>query len=150
MMVCLGNICRSPLAHGLLRDKVDKLDLNIDVYSSGTTDLHKGEAPDSRMQQTALDRGIDISDLRAEHFTSDCFNSYDVIYVMDSSNLKNVLSLATNNNDRQKVKLILNEINPPCDSEVPDPYYGGNEGFVNVFKLLDQATNNIIDKLIQL
>lgn len=149
LMVCLGNICRSPLAHGLLRSKAEANALTIQVASSGTSSLHQGEAPDYRMQQTAKKHGLDISDLTSELFTFNDFTIYDRIYVMDRSNYANVCALASNEKQKEKVKLILNEIEPHSDAEVPDPYYGGDKGFETVYNLLDLATDKIIEKYTQ-
>ncbi len=146
LMVCLGNICRSPLADGLLRQKVSENDLKVVVDSAGTSAHHAGDAPDYRMTETAKKRGTDISFLRARQFTSQDFQDFDLIYVMDQSNLKNVLALAQNETDKKKVKLILKEIST-ADAEVPDPYFGGQSGFEQVYELLDEATEIIIDKI---
>lgn len=148
LMVCLGNICRSPLAHGLLREKVLDHTLNIEVDSAGTSGFHVGEAPDPRMRETAKKFGLNIDDLRARQFTAQDFNEFDLIYAMDQSNLKNILSLATSESDKNKVRLILNESNPGNDLEVPDPYYGGDQGFIDVYNMLDLATDKIIEKYI--
>lgn len=148
LMVCLGNICRSPLAHGLLREKVLDHTLNIEVDSAGTSGFHVGEAPDPRMRETAKKFGLNIDDLRARQFTAQDFNDFDLIYAMDQSNLKNILSLATSESDKNKVRLILNESNPGNDLEVPDPYYGGDQGFIDVYNMLDLATDKIIEKYI--
>jgi protein-tyrosine phosphatase len=146
LMVCLGNICRSPLADGLLRRKVSENKLKIEVDSAGTSAYHVGDAPDHRMTETAKNRGTDISFLRARQFESEDFQAFDLIYVMDHSNLKNVLALAQNETEKKKVKLILNEIST-ADAEVPDPYFGGQFGFEQVYELLDEATEIIIDKI---
>jgi len=146
LMVCLGNICRSPLADGLLRQKVSENKLKIEVDSAGTSAYHAGDAPDHRMTATAKNRGTDISFLRARQFESKDFQAFDLIYVMDKSNLKNVLALAQNEEDKKKVKLILNEISN-SDAEVPDPYFGGQSGFEQVYDLLDEATEKIIEKM---
>lgn len=147
LMVCLGNICRSPLAEGILRQKLIENNLqHIEIDSAGTSDFHVGDAPDKRTQSNALNHGIDLSKLRGRQFQRKDFDTFDTIYVMDKSNRTNVLNLAKTENDRQKVKLILSEIDGK-DNEVPDPYYGGPEGFENVFQLLNSACNNIIQKL---
>jgi len=149
LMVCLGNICRSPLAEGILRQKLQLLKKeNFSTDSAGTIALHTGEGPDLRMQKTALAKGLDISDLRARQFVQSDFDKFDLIYAMDRSNLKNILALARNEEDRKKVKLILNETFPGEDREVPDPYFGGEEGFYLVFDLLDKATDQLITKYI--
>lgn len=147
LMVCLGNICRSPMADGLLRKKVADLDLDVFVDSAGTSGLHAGEKPDPRMRATASSLGVDIDNLRSRKFTVADFDDFDLIYAMDTSNYNNILSLARTDEDRQKVKLILNEIEPGKNLQVPDPYYGGEQGFIDVFNMLDAATDKIIEKL---
>lgn len=149
IMVCLGNICRSPLADGLLRKKVENIGIDVEVDSAGTSGHHNGEAPDERMQKTAMEFGLDISHLQSRKFIQADFDRFDLIYVMDKSNLSNVLALARNEKDKSKVKLILNEIQPDSDSEVPDPYFGGQQGFYNVYELLDSATDVILEKISQ-
>ena len=146
-MVCLGNICRSPLADGILRRKVRENALDVVVDSAGTSDFHAGEAPDHRMQETAVKRGTPIDFLSARQFTAADFEQFDLIYVMDKSNRENVLKLARHEADAAKVRLILNEIQPATDQEVPDPYFGGWEGFEQVYDLLDHATDIIIEKI---
>ena len=146
-MVCLGNICRSPMADGLLRKKIEMNGLPVEVDSAGTNGYHAGEAPDERMRKTAKQFDTSIDNLRARQFTSDDYDEFDIIYVMDQSNYDNVISLARNEKDKQKVKLILNESHPSKNLEVPDPYFGGEQGFVHVYQLLDEATDVVIDKL---
>lgn len=147
LMVCLGNICRSPMADGLLRKKVKDLGLNVTVDSAGTAGYHIGEKPDPRMRATAKTLGVNIDDLRARQFVVNDFDDFDLIYAMDASNYNNILSLARNESDRSKVELILNELEPGKNLQVPDPYYGGEQGFIDVFNLLDAATDKIIQKL---
>lgn len=140
-MVCLGNICRSPLAEGILKSK-----LNPDFYivdSAGTSAYHIGELPDHRSIAIAKKNGIDISNQRARKFIPNDFNEFDLIYAMDIENYHNICSLSTNKSNLLKVKLILNEINPLKDLSVPDPYYGGDYGFENVYKILDKACSII-------
>jgi len=144
-MVCLGNICRSPLAEGLLTSKVDSNQVLVD--SAGTASYHIGEAPDLRTIKSARKHGLNISQLVGRQFKVEDFDKFDRIYVMDHSNLQNVLHQARNEEDRAKVDLILNEISAGSNQDVPDPYYGGDEGFEQVFRLLDAATNNIAEKL---
>lgn len=146
LMVCLGNICRSPLAHGLLREKSEANSLNFEVDSAGTSGFHAGEAPDPRMRETAKRFGLSIEDLKARQFVRSDFSEFDLIFAMDKSNYSNIVALATSDSDRAKVKLILNESNPGSDLEVPDPYYGGDQGFVDVYNMLDLATDKIIEK----
>jgi protein-tyrosine phosphatase len=147
LMVCLGNICRSPMADGLLRRKVAELKLPVEVDSAGTSGLHSGEAPDPRMRETAKRFGTSIDDLRARQFSVADFDTFDMIFVMDHSNLKNVLTLAQSEEQRKKVRLILDELDGPKGLEVPDPYYGGNQGFIDVYQLLDKATDRILEKI---
>jgi protein-tyrosine phosphatase len=141
LMVCLGNICRSPLAEGILKSK-----LNSDFYivdSAGTSAYHIGELPDHRSIAIAKKNGIDISNQRARKFIANDFNEFDLIYAMDIENYQNICSLSTNKSNLLKVKLILNEINPLKDLSIPDPYYGGDFGFENVYKMLDKACSII-------
>ncbi len=145
LMVCLGNICRSPLAEGILKSKIDTN--NILVESAGTGSWHIGELPDQRSIEVAQDHQIDITYQRCRKFIYSDFEDYDLIYVMDRSNLADVLSLAQNEQDRQKVQMILNEIYSGQNIDVPDPYYGGDGGFENVFQMLDEACEVISNKL---
>lgn len=145
LMVCLGNICRSPLAEGLLKSKVDQAQVMVD--SAGTSNYHYGEHPDSRSIEVAQKNGLDISKLRARQFTVEDFKKFDLIYAMDKSNYENILRLAESEKDREKVKLILNEINPGKNQDVPDPYFGGKKGFDDVFDMLDQTTTIIAESL---
>lgn len=141
LMVCLGNICRSPLAEGILRNKLDTDKFIID--SAGTGNWHVGNPPDSRSVAVAKKYGLDISKLRGRQFTSLDYQDFDHIYVMDSSNLENVLSLAESDLDRSKVSMILDTIFPGERVDVPDPYYGGDDGFERVYKMLDEACDMI-------
>ncbi|HAT67006.1 low molecular weight phosphotyrosine protein phosphatase [Aureisphaera sp. CAU 1614] len=145
LMVCLGNICRSPLAEGILKSKVDPS--KVLVESAGTGGWHVGELPDSRSIDIAKKHGIDITDQRGRKFSEYDFERYDVIYVMDNSNYRDVLKLANSDSEKKKVKLILNEIFPGENVDVPDPYYGGSQGFENVFQMLDDACEKIAQKL---
>jgi len=147
LMVCLGNICRSPMADGLLRKKVEEAKLNVVVDSAGTGDWHVGEAPDERMRKTAQKNGTPIDFLRARQFMASDFKTFDMIYVMDRSNYDNVIRLAENEAEKEKVDFILHEIQPGTQVEVPDPYFGGEQGFKDVYNMLDEATSNIIIKL---
>lgn len=144
-MVCLGNICRSPLAEGILKSKVDSSKVIVD--SAGTGSWHVGSKPDSRSIAVAKKNNLDITDQRGRQFSFSDFDEFDHIYVMDNSNKENVLDLAKNDEHRSKVKLILNEIFPGENVDVPDPYYGGDSGFDNVYKMLDEACEVIANKL---
>lgn len=147
LMVCLGNICRSPLAEGILRDKAKKLNLNITIDSAGTANYHIGEHPDKRTIINAMKHGIDVSGLKARQFQIEDFDRFDIIFVMDSSNYADVASLARDKNDKQKVELILNRVYPNSNMAVPDPYFGGEQGFENVFILLEQACDVIANAI---
>ncbi len=144
-MVCLGNICRSPLAEGILKSKIDTSKVFVD--SAGTGHWHVGDQPDKRSIAVAEKYNIDITSQRGRQFSKRDFEDFDVIYVMDNSNKANVLALAENDSQREKVKLILDEIFPGENVDVPDPYYGGNSGFENVFKMLDEACGQIAKRL---
>jgi len=146
-MVCLGNICRSPMAEGILRAKLISAGKKAIVDSAGTSDYHVGESPDYRAIKTLRDKQIDISGLAGRQFSVNDFDEFDYIYAMDASNLKNILLLARNEEDNVKVDLIMNLVEPGLNRSVPDPYFGGNEGFEEVYKMLDEAANKIIAKL---
>lgn len=146
LMVCLGNICRSPLAEGILRAKLPSHNFIVD--SAGTANYHVGNAPDRRSVAVAKKYGLDISNLKGRQFKTVDFDRFDHIYVMDESNYQNVISLARDQEDLNKVKYVLNEIYPNQNYNVPDPYYGGNDGFENVYKMLDEACAIIAEKLV--
>lgn len=145
LMVCLGNICRSPLAEGILKSKLPEDDFFID--SAGTSNYHVGDNPDRRSIAVGRKYGIDISNLKGRQFTTKDFDAFDIIYVMDESNYKHVISLAKNDQVKNKVKFILNEIYPNQNYDVPDPYYGGEQGFENMYKMLEEACSIIADEL---
>lgn len=142
-MVCLGNICRSPLAEGILQNKVNS-DL-VFVDSAGTGGFHIGSKPDSRSIAVGLKYDLDISHQRCRKFTVEDFDEFDLIYVMDLSNYRNVIALAQNEQQKNKVKLLLDEVESTT-KEVPDPYYDDN-GFEHVFHLIDEACTAIANKL---
>lgn len=142
LMVCLGNICRSPLAEGILQSKVDDKHL---IDSAGTGDWHFGEQPDRRSIAVAKKYGVDISDQRAMHFNPIFFEEFDLIFAMDKQNLIDIQQLARTKEEQDKVKLILEDATSVADN-VPDPYYDGDEAFEHVYQLLDDATNVIVEK----
>jgi protein-tyrosine phosphatase len=146
LMVCLGNICRSPLAEGILKYKTRNSE-NIFVDSAGTASYHIGKLPDSRSIEIANKYNIDISNQRARQFSINDFDDFDSIYAMDTHNYASIISLARNQNDRDKVDLILNEINPKSFDSVPDPYYGEGDGFQIVYNLLDEACEKIYSEI---
>lgn len=148
LMVCLGNICRSPLAEGILRSKIEKMNLDINIDSAGTANYHIGEHPDNRTIANAKKHGVDISKLKARQFSVDDFDKFETIFAMDSSNYSDIIALARNENDKRKVEMILNRIYPSSNMAVPDPYFGDEQGFENVFILLEKACD-VIAKSIQ-
>jgi protein-tyrosine phosphatase len=138
-MVCLGNICRSPLAEGILKNKLPLDRFKVD--SAGTAGFHIGRSPDHRSIEVAAQNGIDISRQKARKFTPNDFKEFNKIYVMDHANLADVLQIASTPEDRNKVALLLETV------EVPDPYYENEEGFKTVFRLIDQACYRLTNKL---
>lgn len=146
LMVCLGNICRSPLAEGILQYKAKQAGLNWTVASAGTSNWHAGEAPHHLSQKVSLLHGIDISNQKARQFTQEDMLHYDRIYVMDSSNFADVRQMAGTAWNEAKVELLLNEIYPGKNSGVPDPWYGEEDGYHQVFELISNACDHIIHK----
>ena len=146
VMVCLGNICRSPLAEGILASKLPKNTFHVD--SAGTGSWHIGQSPDERSIAVAKKNGLDISQQKGRQFSSADFDTFDYIFVMDSSNYDNVIALAETNEHKEKVKLIMNELTPNQNQDVPDPYFGMHNGFDIVYRMLDDACEVIAQKLI--
>ncbi len=150
MFVCLGNICRSPLAEGVFREQVRRAGLEdrFEVTSSGTGSWHVGQPPDGRMQQTARGRGLDISDQCAQQFDAEHLEAYDHIFVMDKSNLHDVLFFDDGDAHGGKVRLF-REFDPqPDDYQVPDPYQGGREGFEHVYEIVERTARRMLDALV--
>lgn len=147
LMVCLGNICRSPLAEGILQSKLPADKFFVD--SAGTGDWHVGQQPDSRSILTAKNRGLDISYQKARQLKTSDFEEFDHIYVMDSSNFRDVIKIAPNQEGKAKVKLMMDEIYPGKNIPVPDPYYGGEDGFNQVYDMLDEVCELVAQKLIK-
>lgn len=144
LMVCLGNICRSPLAEGLLQQQTDPEKVFVD--SAGTGGFHIGNAPDERSIAVAANHGLDIGMQRCRKLVGTDLDTFDVIYAMDKCNYRDIIALAQNEEQIKKVHLLLNEVNLVID-EVPDPYYGGNDGFEKVYLMIDQACKAIAEKL---
>ena len=144
-MVCLGNICRSPLAEGILKEKAQNNGLTWHIESRGTGSWHVGELPDPRSIAEAKRHEIDITDQRGQQLKAQDLKDFDLIYAMDSSNYQNILKLVTSEAEKAKVFLILNESNPNKNQAVPDPYWS-DDGFAHVFDLLDKACDAIIEK----
>ena len=141
-MVCLGNICRSPLAEGILKSKTK----NLEVDSAGTAGYHIGKQPDIRSIDIAKKNDINLTSQRARQFSTRDFDDFDKIYAMDNDNYSKIISLARSQKDMDKVDLILNEIYPKEYKSVPDPYYGGDEGFQNIYNLLETSCEVIAKK----
>lgn len=144
LMVCLGNICRSPLAEGVLESKVNPHAVFVD--SAGTGGYHIGKPPDPRSIAVARKFGLDIEKQRCRKFRLADFGKFDVIYAMDQSNYDNILALAQNDTHIEKVKLLLEEVDLP-EKEVPDPYYDEEDGFEQVYRLINTACEAIAAKL---
>lgn len=144
LFVCLGNICRSPLAEGIALHLINERGINnILIDSAGTANYHVNEAPDHRTIANAKKHGVDLSSLRARQIKSSDFDDFDEIYVMDDNNLKNVLALTKSNSHKEKVKLLLS-IGNFGRLDVPDPYYGNERDFENVFQLVYKATSLLL------
>ena len=135
------------MADGILRKRILELKLSMEVDSAGTAAYHVGEAPDQRMRKTGIENDTPIDDLRARQFVVEDFDRFDVIFVMDQSNKSNILNLARNETDKAKVFLMLNESNPEKNLEVPDPYYGGDQGFQGVYDMLEIAIDKFIKRV---
>lgn len=153
LMVCLGNICRSPLAEGILRKKIQLQSdafptlKNTVVDSAGTGSWHVGQHPDVRSIQVAKKFGVDISKLIGRQFIQSDFDAFDVIFAMDHENLGDIIRLSRNDSDKNKVRLLLNTDKPNSNRSVPDPYYGGEDGFIEVFQLIENACDAIVNEL---
>ncbi|MDR3024784.1 low molecular weight protein-tyrosine-phosphatase [Chryseobacterium sp.] len=144
LMVCLGNICRSPLAEGIMKTKVPE---NFMVDSAGTISMHEGEHPDKRAIKTAANHNIDISKQRSRPITRKDFETFDKIYCMDIDVFEDVVSKARNEEERQKVSLFLEVLGDHENAEVPDPYWGDMSDFEKVFQLLDRGCDAIKNQI---
>jgi protein-tyrosine phosphatase len=145
LMVCLGNICRSPLAEGILRDKLLKNGLSWEVDSAGTGGWHIDSLPDRRSIEVAKKYGIDITYQRARKIRGIDFEEFDLIFAMDQSNFNDLMRLAVGEEERRKIKMILNETAHLKGRSVPDPYWDDN-GFEEVFHMLTEACDRIIER----
>jgi protein-tyrosine phosphatase len=146
LMVCLGNICRSPLAEGILQQKANELGLVWKVASAGTAGYHVGEAPHKLSQKVAKQNGIDISQQQCKQFVKEDMLAFNKIYVMDSGNYNDVKRISAELWDENKVDLLLNESYPNQNKNVPDPWYGEEDGYHKVFEMIKEACNNIVAK----
>jgi protein-tyrosine phosphatase len=145
-MVCLGNICRSPLAEGILREKARAAGLGWDIDSAGTNGYHVGEAPHHLSQKVARARGIDIGKQRARKFKADDFQRFDKIYAMAGDVVREMRRIAGQHYDPSKVELLMNELHPGHNEDVPDPYYGEEPGYHEVYEMIDAAAHRIVEK----
>ena len=148
LFVCTGNICRSPLAEGILREKLKKIKVPAEVDSCGFESFHAGDPPDSRAQAVAGKRGIDLSSFRARLFSVSDFDEFDYIYAMDSSHYQKIMRLARNDADRSKVDYMLNMLYPGENMDVQDPWYHGMKAFEDVYVQLDQACDRVVEKIV--
>lgn len=146
LMVCLGNICRSPLAEGILQHKANAAGLGWTVESAGTNGFHVGEAPHKLSQKVAQLNGIDICQQRARQFVKEDFDRYDKIYAMADDVLDDIRRIAKEKFDQEKVDLFLNELHPGKNASVPDPWYGTEPGYHEVYQLIDKACTAVIKK----
>ena len=144
LMVCLGNICRSPLAEGIMRHKLMNNQIDASVESCGFESFHVGDKADRRAAQVAAENGVDLSGHRARTFKVSFFDEFDRIYVMDNKNFSDVASKARNSEDLKKVDYIMNMVYPGTNMAVPDPYYGGQDGFRKTWNKLGGATEKIV------
>ena len=145
-MVCLGNICRSPLAEGILKQKVKAAGLNWQIDSAGTNGYHIGEAPHRLSQKVAKLNGIDICDQKARQFSKEDFNRYDKIYALADDVVDEIKWIANEKYDPDKIDLLLNELHPGENLSVPDPWYGPEPGYHEVYSLIEAACAAIVRK----
>jgi protein-tyrosine phosphatase len=145
-MVCLGNICRSPLAEGILQDKFENAGLDWIVSSAGTTGYQVGIQPHKLSQKVALLNGIDIGGQQCSQFRKEDMLGFDRIYVMDNENYQDVKRISGELWDAGKVKLLLDELYPAESRNVPDPWYGGEQGYHEVYEMIDRACDKIVER----
>lgn len=146
LIVCLGNICRSPIAEGILKEKIKKRGLAWTIASAGTNGYHTGEAPHRFSQNVCRTAGIDISMQRARQFIPEDFARYDKIYVMAEDVYEDVVCIAGKSVDYNKLDYFLNELRPKSDASVPDPWYGNEDGYTPVYEIIEEACEAIVSK----
>ena len=146
LMVCLGNICRSPLAEGILQHKVNEAGLSWKVESAGTNSYHIGEPPHHLSQKVAQLNGINICDQRARRFKPSDLEEYDLLYAMSKDVIDDMKTMAGNNWQQEKVKLLMDELHPGQQKDVPDPWYGPEPGDHEVYKMIEAACEKILKK----
>ena len=144
-MICLGNICRSPLAHGIMQNLVDKRGLDWEIDSAGTNSWHNGEPPHQHSIAVAAEHGIDISAQRSRLLRHSDLTAFDHLLCMDVQNYIDTIRLATTDKEREKVHLILNFVKPNYNMQVPDPYRQGRKGFETVFDMLTEACEKFVE-----
>jgi len=148
LMVCLGNICRSPMAEGIVKAELEKAGISdVQVDSAGTAAYHVGEPADPRAQAELRKHGIDISDERAMKLSPYHLEEYDHIFAMDRSNYSDILMLTRDDAERKKVDMFMNLSKPSKNKSVPDPYYGGDEGFRQVYQMLKESAEVLVEKI---
>lgn len=150
LMVCLGNICRSPLAEGILQKKITEKGLDWQVDSAGTNGYHNGEAPHKLSQKVASLNGIDISYQRSRKITKTDFIEYDKIYVMAADVLDEIKRLVGKNFQPEKVDYLMNELYPGKNLDIPDPWYGAEQGYHEVFEMMEAACEAIVEKQLEI
>lgn len=146
LMVCLGNICRSPLAEGILQKKAADAGFECTIDSAGTNGYHTGEAPHHLSQKVARLHQIDLSAQRARNFTKKDLENFDIIYAMAADVMRDIQRMAGTSDQMHKVKLFLEELQPGSQQDVPDPWYGDEDGYHEVFELISKTCDNIIQK----
>jgi protein-tyrosine phosphatase len=149
LMVCLGNLCRSPLAEGVLKNKILKAGLDWTVESAGTNGYHNGEPPHPLSQKVARMHGIDICDQRSRRLVPEDFDKFDKIYALAEDVLFDIKQIAKKKFNASKVDLLMNELYPGKDLDVPDPWAGPEEEYHEAFKLIDAACEKIIEKALR-
>ena len=146
LMVCLGNICRSPLAEGILQHKVNEAGLSWKVESAGTNSYHIGEPPHHLSQKVAQLNGINICDQRARRFKPSDLEEYDLLYAMSKDVIDDMKTMAGNNWQQEKVKLLMDELHPGQQKDVPDPWYGPEQGYHEVYNMIEASCDKIFKK----
>ncbi len=146
-MVCMGNICRSPMAEGIMKQKLVEFGIDAFVDSAGTLSYHEGENPDLRAQYTMRKNAIDITQLVSRPIQQSDFEEFDKIFVMDHHNYNELVNRTNNPEQRKKITLIMNMVEGRKNHEVPDPYYGGKDGFDKVYQMLDEACTEIAEAI---
>lgn len=146
LMVCLGNICRSPMAEGIVRKEFADNGIDIQIDSAGTAAYHVGEGADNRAQAELRKHGIDISDERAQKFIPAHFQEYDLIFAMDRANYADIIYQAQSDEEIAKVEMLMNMVEPGKNISVPDPYYGGDEGFKEVYRMIKKAAEVLVGR----